>query len=55
MVTDKNLNDLIESRDILTNAVKDFYKNKTFSYKTISVELRKLLCDTQGKKDKSLF
>jgi len=55
MISEKNVKDLLESEDILRNAVKDFYSGKSYVYKTISIELRKLLCDTQNKKDISLF
>jgi hypothetical protein len=51
----KNIKDFIECQLILENAVSDFNSGKTFSYKTIGIELRKLLCDTKGKKDISIF
>lgn len=55
MVTEKNLNDLIEAKHIILNAVDDFYHGKSYAYKIVSVELRKILCDTNRKKDVSLF
>jgi hypothetical protein len=55
MFKSKNIKDFVEAQSILEDGVTNFYSGKTYSYKAVSTELRKLLCDTQGKKDISIF
>ena len=51
----KNKNDLITSFRLLGSYLQQFEEGKFFFYLPISVELRKLLCDTKDRKPSSLL
>jgi len=54
-MTSKSLKDLEASFSVLVSNVKNYYSGNKHAYLPVAVELRKLLCDTQRGKDKSLL
>ena len=51
----KSLHDLEASLAVISSNVAAYHAGNVHAYRPIAVELRKLLCDTQGKTDNSLL